>query len=98
MVQHGRQRAKLRGCDLVCLQARDVFMAGRVKERASMVQSTTGQPFRFEITEVTRHSLGVRMRAALGRLPSSFRLDSRSGRSCIGTAQHIVPRGAPIRG
>ena len=31
--------SKLRGCDLVGLRVRDVFAAGRVKERASMIQS-----------------------------------------------------------
>lgn len=47
--------SKMRGCDLV--RVRDVFAAGRVKERASMIQSKTGKPVRFEITETTRLSL-----------------------------------------
>ena len=46
--------SKLRGCDL---GVRDVFVAGRVKERTSMLQSKTGKPVRFEITETTRLSL-----------------------------------------
>ena len=45
--------SKLRGCDLVSLRVRDVFAAGRVKERTSMIQSKTGKPVRFEITETT---------------------------------------------
>lgn len=49
--------SKLRGCDLVCMKAADVFTAGRIKERASIVQSKTGKPVRFEITEGTRKSL-----------------------------------------
>lgn len=49
--------SKLRGCDPVCLRVRDVFAAGHVKERASVTQSKTGKPVRFEITETTRHSL-----------------------------------------
>lgn len=49
--------SKLRGCDLVALSVRDVFAAGRVKERASMIQSKTGKPVRFEITEMTRLSV-----------------------------------------
>lgn len=49
--------SKLRGCDLVSLWVRDVFAAGRVKERTSMIQSKTGKPVRFEITETTRLSL-----------------------------------------
>lgn len=49
--------SKLRGCDLVGLRVRDVFVAGRVKERASVIQSKTGKPVRFEITETTQLSL-----------------------------------------
>lgn len=49
--------SKLRGCDLVGLRVRDVFVAERVKERTSMTQSKTGKPVRFEITETTRVSL-----------------------------------------
>jgi hypothetical protein len=48
---------KFRGCDLVALRVRDVSAAGHVKERASMIQSKTGKPVRFEITEATRQSL-----------------------------------------
>ena len=49
--------SKLRGCDLVHLRVRDVFAAGRVRERASITQRKTGRPVRFEITEPTRQSL-----------------------------------------
>lgn len=35
----------------------DVFAAGQIKERASIVQSKTQKPVRFEITEGTRKSL-----------------------------------------
>lgn len=49
--------SKLRGCDLCCLKVRDVFAAGRVKERTSVIQRKTGKPVRFEITETTRQSL-----------------------------------------
>lgn len=55
--------SKLRGCDLVALRVRDVFAAGRVKERASMIQSKTGKPVRFETTETTRQSLESWIRA-----------------------------------
>ncbi len=48
---------KLRGCDLVCLKVNDVYAAGRVKERASVTQSKTRKPVRFEITETTRLSV-----------------------------------------
>ncbi len=49
--------SKLRGCDLVCLKVADVFAAGQVKERASITQSKTQKPVRFEITDGTRKSL-----------------------------------------
>jgi len=42
--------SKLRGCDLVSLEVTDVFVAGRIKERTSIVQSKTKQPVQFEIT------------------------------------------------
>jgi hypothetical protein len=38
------------------MRVRNIFAAGRVKERASMIQSKTGKPVRFEITETTRQS------------------------------------------
>jgi site-specific recombinase XerC len=49
--------SKLRGCGLVSLKVRDVFAAGHVKDRASVTQSKTGKPVRFEVTETTRHAL-----------------------------------------
>ena len=49
--------SKLRGCDLVKLRVADVYAAGQVKERASIIQSKTGKPVRFEITEGTRKSI-----------------------------------------
>ena len=48
---------KLLSCDLVSFQDRDVFVAGRVKERASMIQRKTGKTVRFEISKTTRLSL-----------------------------------------
>ena len=36
--------SKLRGCDLVKLKVADVFSAGHVKERASIIQSKTRHP------------------------------------------------------
>ena len=49
--------SKLRGFDLVRLQVADVFAAGRMKERASIVQSKTQRPVRFEITGTTREAV-----------------------------------------
>ena len=49
--------SKLRGCDLVRLTVPDVYTAGRVKERTSILQSKTKKSVQFEITEGTRKSL-----------------------------------------
>lgn len=49
--------SKLRGCDLVRLKVSDVFSAGHVKERTSVVQTKTKRPVQFEITETTRTSV-----------------------------------------
>lgn len=49
--------SKLRGCDLVKLKVTDVYTSGAIKERASILQSKTQTPVRFEITEGTRKSL-----------------------------------------
>ncbi|MBE9640885.1 tyrosine-type recombinase/integrase [Salipiger mangrovisoli] len=49
--------SKLRGCDLVRLKVADVYAAGQVKQRASIIQSKTQKPVRFEIVESTRKSL-----------------------------------------
>ncbi|MEM6498435.1 MAG: tyrosine-type recombinase/integrase, partial [Pseudomonadota bacterium] len=51
--------SKLRGCDLVSLKVADVYAAGRVKERTSILQSKTKLPVQFEITECTRTSLSA---------------------------------------
>lgn len=49
--------SKLRGCDLVRMKVSDVFAAGFVKERTSVVQTKTKRPVQFEITDTTRGSL-----------------------------------------
>ena len=51
--------SKLRGCDLVRLQVADVFAAGQVKERTSVLQSKTQKPVKFALTEGTRKSIAI---------------------------------------
>lgn len=51
--------SKLRGCDLVGLKVSDIFAAGSVKDRASVLQSKTKTPVRFEITKGTRKSVAA---------------------------------------
>lgn len=46
--------SKLRGCDLVRMRVADVMASGQIKERASILQSKTQKPVRFEISEGTR--------------------------------------------
>jgi len=49
--------SKLRSCDLVTLRVSDVSIAGKVKERAVIVQQKTGRPVQFELTEQTREAV-----------------------------------------
>ena len=46
--------SKLRSCDLVRIRVADVSHASRVVSRASVIQSKTGMPVRFELTDQTR--------------------------------------------
>ena len=57
--------AKLRGCDLVKMKVIDIMASGQIKERASVLQSKTQKPVRFEISEGTRASLARWMREPL---------------------------------
>ncbi len=49
--------SKLRGCDLVALRVDDVYVGGRVRDRATVIQRKTGKPVQFEITEQTRSAI-----------------------------------------
>ncbi len=46
--------SKLRGCNLVSLQVRDVTHVNQVLPRAQVVQRKTQRPVQFELTEPTR--------------------------------------------
>lgn len=48
---------RLRSCDLLGLNVKDVYAAGRVNKRASVTQSKMRKPLRFEITETERLSV-----------------------------------------
>jgi hypothetical protein len=63
--------SKLRGCDLVSPN-------GYAVGRATVRQSKTGRPVRFELTEVTRHSLDDYLRAT-GRSPGECLFPGRRG-------------------
>ncbi len=49
--------SKLRGCDLVKLQVRDISRGGEIVDRAQIIQQKTHMPVMFEITQKTRTSL-----------------------------------------
>lgn len=49
--------SKLRGYDLVKMRVVNVMASGQINERASVLQSKTEKPVRFEISEGTRASL-----------------------------------------
>jgi hypothetical protein len=51
--------SKLRGCDLVRLQVRDVYQGSSVATRAIVMQQKTHRPVQFEITDATRGSIPV---------------------------------------
>jgi integrase len=60
--------SKLRGCDLVALRVDDVAPNGYAVDRATIRQSKTGRPVRFELTEVTRQALDDYLRDTGRRL------------------------------
>lgn len=49
--------SKLRGCDIVRLQVRDIAHGRQVISRAMVMQKKTNQPVQFELTEQTRASI-----------------------------------------
>jgi integrase len=51
--------SKLRSCDLVALRVQDICLAGRVKDRAVIIQQKTGRPVQFELTDQTRQAAQV---------------------------------------
>ena len=51
--------SKLRGCDLVSLRVSDILSPGGVKRRVVILQSKTGRPVQFEVTEQTRRSIAA---------------------------------------
>ena len=72
--------SKLRGCDLVGLQVRDVFEGSHVAPRAIVMQKKTQRPVQFEITEQTRDAVGAWIAAARLK-PEQFLFPSRMSAS-----------------
>src|SRR5262249_52188825 len=63
--------SKLRGCDVVALRVEDVAPNGSAIDRATVRQRKTGQPVKFELTELTRQAIDEHLRAS-GRKPGEF--------------------------
>ncbi len=70
--------SKLRGCDVVSLKVEDVAPSGYAVERATVRQSKTGRPVKFEITEQTRQAVDDYMKA-VQKLPGDFLFTGRRG-------------------
>jgi integrase len=70
--------SKLRGCDVVALKVEDVAPGGYALDRATVRQKKTGQPVRFELTELTRQAIDDYVRAA-GRMPGEVLFPGRRG-------------------
>ena len=49
--------SKLRGCDLVRRQVKDVVVGATVRDRVTITQKKTSRPVRFEVTKHTRESV-----------------------------------------
>jgi integrase len=80
--------SKLRGCDVVSLKVEDVAPHGYAVDRATVRQSKTGRPVRFEITEQTRQAIDEHLAAARKR-PGDFLFHSRRDKDrCLSTRQY----------
>jgi Phage integrase family len=71
--------SKLRGCDVVRLRVEDVAPHVYAVDRATVRQSKTGLPVRFEITEQTRQAIDEHL-AATQKGAGDFLFNGRSGK------------------
>ena len=78
--------SKLRACDLVKLQVRDIAHGDRIAARAIVVQKKTSRPVQFEITEPTRSALAAWIKL------SSLRSDNYPFPSRIRASPHLSTR------
>jgi integrase len=70
--------SKLRGCDIVAIRVEDVAASGYTADRATVRQSKTGQPVRFELSEQTPQAIDDYLEAANKR-PGEFLFMGRRG-------------------
>jgi integrase len=80
--------SKLRGCNVVSLKVEDVARYDYAVDRATVRQSKTGRPVRFEITEQTRQAIDEHL-AATRKSPGDFLFHSRRAKDrCLSTRQY----------
>ena len=80
--------SKLRGCDVVALKVEDVAPGGYTLDRATVRQKKTGQPVRFELTELTRQAIDGYISAS-GMKTGQFLFPGRRGAArSISTRQY----------
>ena len=79
--------SKLRGCDLVSLRVEDVAPHGYAIDRATIRQSKTGRPVKFEITEQTRQAIDDHV-AASSSAPGAYLFQGRSHDRHLTTRQY----------
>jgi len=70
--------SKLRGCDVLGLKVDDMAPHGYTVDRATVRQSKTGRPVKFELTEQTRQAVDDYLRDA-NRKPGQFLFTSSRG-------------------
>lgn len=81
--------SKLRGCDVVSLRVDDVAPHGYAVDRATVRQSKTGRPVRFEITEQTRQAVDDHL-AATQKRHGDFLFGGRGGKACCLTTRQYA--------
>ncbi len=80
--------SKLRSCDLVKIQVRDIAHGATVSRRAMVMQQKTQQPVQFEITEQTRDSISNWINSAK-LMSNDYLFKSRNRSSChLSTRQY----------
>ena len=63
--------SKLRGCDVVAIKVEDVAPNGYTADRATVRQTKTGRPVKFELTDLTRQAVDDFLRVA-DKKPGEF--------------------------
>ena len=79
--------SKLRGCDVVAIRVDDVAPNGHAVARATVRQSKTGRPVRFELTEQTRQAINEYL-VASGRKAGDYVFGGRRTGQSMTTRQY----------